>query len=196
MMIIMMTTVTFYFITVYTPTYGRSVLKLADIDNLIVTLCVGASNFILLPLGGALSDRVGRRPVLLACTTLCLLTAYAALSWLVAAPSFSRLLMVELWFSVLFGIYNGASIVYLTEIMPPEVRTTGFSLGYSLAVGIFGGFTPAISHYLIDVTGDRAIPGVWMSFAAACALCAALILSSRRADERAAMGAARAAVQN
>ena len=65
----------------------------------------------------------------------------AALYWLTAEPSFLRLLLVELWFSVIFGGYNGAMVVFLTEIMPVHVRTAGFSLAYSLATGIFGGFT-------------------------------------------------------
>ena len=51
---------------------------------------------------------------------------------------------VELWFVVLYASYNGAMVVFLTEFMPVEVRATGFSLAYSLATAIFGGFTPAI----------------------------------------------------
>jgi len=70
------------------------------------------------------------------------------LSWLVTAPSFRRMVAVELWFSFLFlflfASYNGALIVFLTEIMPTEVRTAGFSLVHSSATAIFGGFTPAI----------------------------------------------------
>jgi hypothetical protein len=57
-------------------------------------------------------------------------------------------------------------VVTLTEMMPPEVRATGFSLAYSLAQAIFGGFTPAICTYLIHVTGNRAMPGVWLACAA------------------------------
>ena len=49
-------------ITVYTPTFGSEVLHLAPVDNMILTLCVGLSNFIWLPVGGAISDRVGRPP--------------------------------------------------------------------------------------------------------------------------------------
>ena len=56
-----MTTVTFYMITAYTPTYGNSVLHLASNDALMVTLCLGASNLFWLPVMGALSDKVGRR---------------------------------------------------------------------------------------------------------------------------------------
>jgi MFS family permease len=175
MMLATMTTVSFYMITAYTPTFGNSVLHLASIDGLIVVLCVGASNLLWLPVMGGLSDRVGRRPLLVVCTTLMLVTAYPAMLWLVREPSFSRLLAVELWLSFIYGSYNGAMVVFLTEIMPVSVRTSGFALAYSLATAIFGGFTPAINTYLIHATGNRAVPGIWLSFAAACGLVAALI---------------------
>ncbi len=174
-MLTTMTTVCFYFITAYTPTFGSAVLHLASVHNLIVTMCVGASNLLWLPIMGALSDHIGRRPLLLVCTVLALVSAYPAMLWLVSAPSFSRLLTVELWLSFVYASYNGAMIVFLTEIMPAKVRTAAFSLAYSLATAIFGGFTPAISTYLIHATGNRAVPGLWLSFAAACGLLAALL---------------------
>jgi MFS family permease len=175
-----MNTVCFYLITAYTPTFGGTVLHLAAKDYMAVTLCVGASNFFWLPIMGAVSDRIGRRPLLAAVSVLALLTAYPALSWLVSAPSLSRLMMVELWLSFLFASYNSALIVFLTEIMPADVRTAGFSLVHSSATAIFGGFTPAISTYLIHATGNRAIPGLWLSFAAACGLIATALLNSSR----------------
>lgn len=171
-----MTTVSFYFVTTYTPTFGSTVLHLAPTGILFVTLCVGACNLCVLPLSGALSDRIGRRPILIACTTTAILTAYPALWWLASAPSIPRLLGVELWLAFLYAAYNGAMAVYLTEIMPPEIKTSGFSLAYSTATAIFGGFTPAISTYLIHATGNRAMPGVWMSLAALCGLSAAGLL--------------------
>ena len=174
-MMVTMTTVSFYMITAYTPTFGSSVLHLASIDSLIVTLCVGTSNLFWLPVMGALSDRIGRRPLLVVCTTLMLITAYPTMLWLVRDPSFSRLLAIELWLSFIYGSYNGAMVVFLTEIMPMSVRTTGFALAYSLATAVFGGFTPAISTYLIHVTGNRAVPGLWLSLAAACGLVASLL---------------------
>ena len=174
-----MTTISFYMVTAYTPTFGTAVLHLAATGNLVVTLCVGACNFIVLPLSGALSDRIGRRSILIVTTVAALVTAYPSLAWLVGSPSFARLLIVDLWLGFLYASYNGAMAVYLTEIMPAALRTSGFSLAYSLATGIFGGFTPAIATYLIHVTGNRAAPGLWLSFAALCGLAAALV-SSRR----------------
>ena len=146
MLMVAMTTTAFYLITVYAPTFGKKVLMLSASDSLLVTLLVAISNFIWLPIGGALSDRFGRKPVLIAMTLLALATMIPA----------------------------------LTEIMPAEVRVAGFSLAYSLATAVFGGFTPVISTALIEYTGDKASPGYWMSFAAVCALLATLYLYRRR----------------
>jgi MFS family permease len=178
-MLVTMTTVSFYLITAYTPTFGKHELRLAPMAYLTVTLCVGLSNFIWLPVMGALSDRIGRIPILAGATVVTLLTAYPAMLWLTAAPSFTRLLIVELWLSFLYASYNGAMVVTLTEIMPEEVRTTGFSLAYSLATALFGGFTPAICESLIKATGNQAMPGLWMSTAAAIGLIATLLIIRR-----------------
>ena len=169
-----MTTVFFYMITAYTPTYGSKVLSLSPTSSLLVTMCVGLTNFAMLPLMGALSDRIGRRPLLIAATLLAIVLGYPVMAWLVGAPSFGRLMTAEIAFALIYGCYNGAFIVYLIEIMPTRVRTVGFSLAYSLATAIFGGFTPAISTYLIELTGNKAIPGAWLSLAAVIALAALL----------------------
>ena len=176
MMLVVMTTVSFYLITAYTPTFGQSELYLTSLASLIVTLCVGLSNFFWLPVMGSASDRFGRKPLLIIFTVLALLTAYPAMLWLTAEPSFVRLLLVLLWLSFIYGSYNGAMVVALTEIMPVDVRTSGFSLAYSLATAVFGGFTPALCTYLIHLTGNRAMPGLWMSFAAVLGLIAALMI--------------------
>jgi len=178
-LMVTMTTVSFYMITAYTPTFGTSVLRLGTLDSFLATLAVGASNLLWLPTMGGLSDRVGRRPLLLACTLLMLLTAYPVLLWLTQAPSLPKLLATELWLSFLYASYNGAMVVCLTEIMPAEVRTTGFALAYSLATSLFGGFTPVICTWLIHRTHNPAVPGLWLSFAAACGLTAALVTRAR-----------------
>jgi MFS family permease len=175
--LVLMTTVSFYMITAYTPTFGR-LLHLSATDSLWVTAGVGASNLVWLPLMGALSDRIGRRPILLACTLLVILTAYPAMRWLVTAPSLSRLLLVELWLSALYASYNSAMVVYLTEVVPPAVRASGFSLAYSLATAV-GGFTPFVVTWAIGRTGNLAVPGLWLTLAAAISLAAIGWLSRR-----------------
>ena len=177
---VIMTTVSFYLITVYTPTFGRRVLNLTESDALLVTIAVAVSNFIWLPISGAVSDRIGRKPLLVGFSVLALLTAYPALAWLVRGPTFDRMLTVELWLSFIYACYNGAMVVALTEVIPASVRTSGFSLAYSLATTL-GGSSLLISTWLIQHTGDKAAPGYWMSFAALCGLVATLALYRRPA---------------
>ncbi len=174
-MMVMLTTVAFYFITVYTPDFGKT-LNFSASDALLVTILVAVANFVWLPIGGALSDRIGRRPVLLGAAGLMLVCAWPALNALTAGPSFSLLLGVEMIFSCGYGLYNGAMVAALTEVVPPQVRASCFALAYSLAAALFGTSTPFVSKALIQSTGDKAAPAFWLMFAAAASIVAALIV--------------------
>ncbi|MEQ1142061.1 MFS transporter [Acinetobacter soli] len=174
------TTTMFYFITVYTPTYGKEVLHLTSAESLLATVMVGASNFILLPIGGYLSDKIGRKPLLIATTTLIFVTAYPLLSWLTQNISLSHMLVSLLWLSLLYSFYNGALVVSLTEMMPSSVRIAGFSVAYSLATSVFGGLTPMIATYLVEQSGSKSMPAFWLMFAAIISLIATLIVFRQR----------------
>jgi MHS family citrate/tricarballylate:H+ symporter-like MFS transporter len=182
MMLAAMTTVTFYFVTVYTPTFGKE-LNLTAQDSLLVTLMVAVTNFIWNPVGGAVSDRIGRRPVLLAIAGLSFVTAYPALLWLTAAPTFGKLLAVEMMLSCYFGVYSGTMLGALVEIVPAHVRTTCFSLAFALAAALFGTFTPFAATKLIALTGDKASPGFWLMCAAASGFIAAIVIYRSGATE-------------
>lgn len=171
--LVLMTTVSFYMITTYTPTFGK-LLHLPERESLLVTAAVGLSNLFWLPVMGGLSDRIGRKPILITCTALAIITAYPAMGWLAAAPSIGKLLAVELWLSALYGSYNSAMVVFLTEVTPPRARASGFSLAYSLATAV-GGFTPFIVTWLIGRTHNTAMPGLWLSGVAAISLAAVLL---------------------
>jgi MHS family citrate/tricarballylate:H+ symporter-like MFS transporter len=175
MMMVMLTTVSFYFITVYTPDFGKT-LHLSSSASLAVTVLVAMANFCWLPIGGALSDRLGRLPVLLCAAGVMLASAYPALSWVAAGPTFGKLLTIEMVFSLGYGVYNGAMVAALTEVVPPQVRASCFALAYSLATALFGTATPALSKFLIAETGQRAAPAAWLMLAAACSIAAALAL--------------------
>src|SRR5260370_29597987 len=111
---VLMTTVSFYTITAYTPTFGKNILKLSQSDALLVTLCVGVSNLIWLPLMGSLSDRIGRRPLLLSFAAMAILTAYPAMALLGDPPSFPKFLMVELCVSFIYAGYTSPMVGHQT----------------------------------------------------------------------------------
>src|SRR6202790_1891079 len=183
MMMAVLTTTPFYFVTVSTPTFGKTVLKLSTQDALLVTLLVAVTNFIWNPVGGALSDRIGRKPVLMAIAGLSFVTAYPALLWLTAAPTFGKMLAVELMFSLYFGVYSGTMLGALVEIVPAHVRTTCFSLAFALAAALFGTFTPFAALKLTALTGDKASPGFWLMCAAASGFIAAMVIYRNGAIE-------------
>ena len=174
MLLVVMTTVSFYLVTIYTPTFGRTELHLEPGAVLLIACAVGVLNFCVLPIMGAVSDRIGRKPLLVVSASLMLLSAYPALVWLAADPGVGKMLVVELWLAFLYASYNGAMVVALTEIVPASARTGGFSLAYSLATALFGGLTPAVSEQLIHITANKAAPGIWVTAAAAISLVAAV----------------------
>jgi MHS family citrate/tricarballylate:H+ symporter-like MFS transporter len=106
---------------------------------------------------------------------LAFVTAYPALSWLAAEPTFAKLLAVEMMFSFYFGVYSGTMLGCLVEIVPAHVRTTCFSIAFALAAGIFGTSTPFVATKLIAMTGqDKASPAYWLMFGAALGIIATL----------------------
>lgn len=174
-MSVLMTT-SFYLITTYTPAFARQVLGLVPTEVFQATLFAGVFNVLWLPAGGMLTDKFGARLLMLAVAAGAVVCAYPAMLFLVAGPSFGKLLAVLLLYSMFFGLYAGGLIPLLAEIMPREVRTTGFSFAFVIATAIFGGFTPAIVTFLIEATGNRAASGLWLSLAAAISLAAAAVL--------------------
>ncbi|MGF6768416.1 MFS family permease [Paraburkholderia sp. GAS199] len=180
--LVTLTSIMFYFITVYTPTFGRVELGLAPIDSFWVAVGVSIVTFIMIPLFAIVSDRVGRRPMLVCSSLVIGIVAYPAMLWLVSKPSFGSLMLVEVGFAFLYAAYQSSLVVTLTEMIPANVRGTGFSLAYSLSQAIFGGFTPVVCTMLIHLTGNKAIPGVWLGAGALLALCATfLVVPGKRA---------------
>ena len=86
------------------------------------------------------------------------------------------MLAVELLFSFYFGVYNGAMVAALSELVPVHVRATCFSLAFSLAAALFGTATPLVSTWLIKTTGNQASPGFWLMAAGACGIVSTLAL--------------------
>ncbi len=166
-------TTMFYFVNTYTALYG-SMLKLDPLGNFTVALTVGTASFIMLPVFGMVSDRVGRWPLLIAAPALVVLTSYPAMSWLVAAPSFERLMVVQFWLAILYAMYAGTLVPLMVELMPAKVRSSGYAIILSLANGVFGTFTPFVATSLIGFTGDSASPAWWLSAGAALSLMTSL----------------------
>jgi MHS family proline/betaine transporter-like MFS transporter len=118
---------------------------------------------------GALSDRIGRKPVLIASAVALILLAYPLLA-LMNVPSFGALLAGQIGFAVLVGAYAGTAPATMAEMLPGSVRVSGTSLGYNLCMALFGGTTPLVVVYLIKVTHSDLAPAFYLMAAAAVSL--------------------------
>lgn len=180
--IIVSGTISFYVILVYIPTFARTQLQL-PLDQAFLAQAIGlACEVVLIPICGALSDRIGRKPVMIASLALSLLVTYPLFVWVSSSPSFASLLVMQVVLCSLFGIGNGPVSTALGEQFPTRVRSTALAIGYNVAVMLFGGFAQFFVTWLIHATGTPIAPAFYLMFGAAVGLFAVMFLAERAGE--------------
>lgn len=176
-------TVGFYVILVYMPTFANRQLNLPLTEAFTAQVIAVALMTLLMPIFGALSDRLGRKLLIITATATLLIVLYPVFSWVHAAPSFSRLLAMQVGLCALLAVFFGPFSAAVAEQFPAGVRSTGLALAYNIAVMIFGGFAQFIVTWLIHTTGVPIAPVFYVMFAMALGLVAAFFLTERAHEE-------------
>jgi MFS transporter, MHS family, proline/betaine transporter len=159
-------TVCFYVLLTYMPTWSAKYLKISAATALwanaigLVVLIAG------IPLMGRLSDRYGRKPLLLGCCIAFIVLPYPLFSYLASGASVAGLILIQIVFALLISMFSGAGPAAIAEIFPTRSRSTWMTTGYALAVAIFGGFAPYISIWMIE-RFNSPIVHIWYLIAAA-----------------------------
>lgn len=125
----------------------------------------GAVLIVLTPLAGALSDRLGRKPVILAGSVGYLVLSYPMFLWM-SQGTFTAALGGQLVSAVLTALYGGASLAAFVELFPTRTRYSGLALSYNLAIAICGGTTPLVATWIVNVTGSTLAPAFYLMAAA------------------------------
>jgi MFS transporter, MHS family, proline/betaine transporter len=175
-MLIALGTVVFCTVLTYTtlfmPGFAVRQLGLPPAASFLATVLTGAIQIVLVPMFGAMSDRRGRLPSMIAAVAIALVVGYPMFALLVAQPTLPTLLIVQAIMGVLGAAYMGPLAALMSDIFPTRMRTTGLAISYSFCVAIFGGFAPFINAWLIAVTGVHAAPSFYLMLAAAISLTA------------------------
>ena len=143
-------TVCFYVLLSYMPTYTQKYVKISASAALWANTIGLLVLVIFIPIMGALSDKWGRKPLLLACCIAFIIVPYPVFNFLISGASVTELILVQIGFAILISCFSGAGPAAIAEMFPTRERSTWMTTGYALAVAIFGGFAPLISVYLID----------------------------------------------
>jgi MFS transporter, MHS family, proline/betaine transporter len=175
-------TISFYVILLYMPTFARTQLHL-PLDQAFSAQAISlACMIVLIPIFGALSDRIGRKPIMIGALILYFVSVYPLFSWVHGNPSFARLVSSQLILCCLIGAFSGPISTALAEQFQAHVRSTGLGTAYNMAVMLFGGFAPFLVTWLIHVTGSPLAAAFYVMFGAAVGVLAALSLRESAHD--------------
>ncbi|VTU32288.1 MFS transporter [Variovorax sp. PBL-E5] len=155
-------TVAAYVVTFYMPTYAIRELGLPPPVALFGAALVGLLSFGLAPFIGRWSDRAGRKSLIVWARVALLVLIYPGFFWLNASPTPAVLFIVVGVLSSLLVMQTVPGITMLPEMFPKHVRASGMSLVYSVGVALFGGFSPFISAWLLNATGNKLAPAWYL----------------------------------
>jgi MHS family proline/betaine transporter-like MFS transporter len=157
--------ITYYVGITYVPTFLTSVGRFGEGASLRLSTVAAVAVILVTPLTGALSDRLGRKPVLIALTA-CSAILPIALFELMAGGSASYALFGAVVLACVAGAFSAVGAAATAEQFPGEGRVSGLALGATSATAIFGGLTPYIAQSLTERTGMAMIPGVLIALVA------------------------------
>ncbi|SMO94574.1 MFS transporter [Paracoccus laeviglucosivorans] len=174
----------FYLVLSYMPTYLAAELGVSETAAFIgstVSLAVYLGSIFVM---GALSDRIGRKKVLMACSALFAILTVPMFAMLSSAaftglisPGFLVILGIWSLFGALLSMNGGTLPTFLCELFPTRVRFSGFALSFNSANALFGGTAPLIATWLIGATGSKLAPA-WFLVVAAIVTFAAIAIST------------------
>ncbi|MFT5140615.1 MAG: MHS family proline/betaine transporter-like MFS transporter [Lysobacterales bacterium] len=152
----------FYMLFVWMPTYLTRIVEPAVDHALMVNTVAMILLLVMIPLGGSLSDRYGRKPVMLVATAVLGISIYP-LFLVLDQGVMMYALVIQLLFAALLGMIQGPLPAFMVESFPVRARYTAIGLSYNITLAIFGGSAPLVATWLIQATNNLASPAIYLA---------------------------------
>lgn len=165
-----------YMLLIYMPSYASSVFGLPPSQALLSNAIALALLIALIPVTATLSDRVGRKPLLIIFNIALAVGTYP-LILLFSNGTFAAVLVSQLAFAVVISFFSGPGTAMAAELFPTQVRYTGFAISNNVATALFGGTAPFIATWLISTTGSSTSPAFYLVAAGAASLIAVVCMA-------------------
>src|SRR4051794_8522467 len=159
--------ITYYVGITYVPSFLTSAGGLSERQSLSLSTIAAVAVIAVTPLIGALSDRIGRKPVLIG---LAIGSAALPITMFSLMAGGAHALLGAVILALLAGAVSAVGAVATAEQFPGEGRITGLALGATMATAIFGGLTPLAAQWLVERTGWSTAPGIMIALVAVCVL--------------------------
>jgi len=155
----------FYIVFTYLPTYFTKTLEFTKTNAFVSIIIASIVAIILIPPLGALSDRIGRKPLLIAGAVGFAVFAYP-LFMLLNTGSLGAAIAAHAALAAIESVFVSASLAAGAELFATRVRSSGYSIGYNMSVAIFGGTAPYVATWLVARTGNEIAPAFYVIAAA------------------------------
>lgn len=171
----------FYLIVTFMNNFLTALLNFDMVTSLLMTTISMVAMGISIPISGWISDKIGRKPVLLFAALAFMLFAYPLFRALEGTPTMA--LFSQIVLSFLMGIFFAPIPATLVELFPMKVRYSGLAISHSISMAVFGGSAPLIATGLIHLTNNNAAPALYLSTASFISALALLFLKDRYKSE-------------
>ena len=155
----------FYIVFTFLPSYFTKTLGFTKTDAFVSITVASLVALILIPPLGALSDRIGRKPLLIAGSLAFAVFAYP-LFLMLNAGSLAVAIAAHAGLAAIESVFVCASLAAGAELFATRVRSSGYSIGYNVSVALFGGTAPYVATWLVARTGNDLAPAYYVIVAA------------------------------
>lgn len=176
--------VSVYALIIFMPIYVQRQLHFESHQAFLAALIGNCFMVVCCVAAGTYSDRIGTHKLLMIGAGLLLICSYPLLLLLDASHTTLTLIVVQSLFCILVSLFVGVAPLALSELFPTDVRASGMSVSYNLAVTLFGGFAPAVLTWLTENTGTRFAPAWYVMIASVLAMVALLSIERQKAKKR------------